>query len=109
MASGKQLHKSHAVGKFDTYFYRVSIFIVIGYMRIYYTLQISWHIIMYLMYIYLFQIITRIVFFGGLFTSSNGSDFLLVNDWRMVRHQYSADKSKINRTETDNRESTKNK
>lgn len=57
----------------------------------------------------LFQIIIGIIFFGRLSKSSNGSNFLFVDDWRMGRHQYSADENKINRTKTDHGESVKNK
>lgn len=57
----------------------------------------------------IFQVITRTILSGGLFAISNGSNFLLVDDRRMDRHQYSTDERKANKTETDHGESTETK
>jgi len=57
----------------------------------------------------IFQITVGIVLLGGLFASPNGSNFFLIDDRGMDRHQYSADEIQVDRTETNHGESVEDK
>lgn len=58
---------------------------------------------------YIFQTVIGIIFSGELSASSNGSNFLFINDRGVDRYQYPTDESEINRAKANYGESVEDK